>query len=320
MSRNILLDKSKEAMLSAVQIYNSPTINFKSETFIVLSMIAWTYLLHAYFKKENIEYRYYKTVGKRKVYSEKGNPVRFWELEKCLNSNNSPIDDVTNSNLKFLLNIRHEIEHKGCKSIDNAISAKCQACCLNYATYIEKLFGNKYSILDKLSISLQFSNIDYDQINEIKSFKNLPRNIRTFIESYEENLDEKIYNDSRYSYRLYFTKKIVNSKGQSDNVVEFISENDERIKGLNSEKTLVVKKEVEKTKYTPTEVINKVNKNGYEKFGMHEHTQLWKSQKAKGNKWYGAYVSEQTKQWLWYDSWVQFVLEYCKQNKDKFEV
>ncbi len=39
-----LLTKSREAMLSAVQIFNNPSIHFKSETFIVLSNIAWMYL------------------------------------------------------------------------------------------------------------------------------------------------------------------------------------------------------------------------------------------------------------------------------------
>lgn len=32
---NELLDKSKEAMVSAVQIYNNPLIKFKSEMFIL---------------------------------------------------------------------------------------------------------------------------------------------------------------------------------------------------------------------------------------------------------------------------------------------
>jgi hypothetical protein len=37
-------------MLTAVQIYNNPQIDFKSELFIVTTMIAWTYLLHAYYR------------------------------------------------------------------------------------------------------------------------------------------------------------------------------------------------------------------------------------------------------------------------------
>lgn len=46
-----LIYKSKEAMLSAVQIYNNPLIKFKSEIFIVIAIISWTYLMHAYYKK-----------------------------------------------------------------------------------------------------------------------------------------------------------------------------------------------------------------------------------------------------------------------------
>ena len=44
-----LIKKSRESALSAVQIFNNPNILFKSETYIVLMIIAWTYLLHAYF-------------------------------------------------------------------------------------------------------------------------------------------------------------------------------------------------------------------------------------------------------------------------------
>jgi len=43
-----LLQKSREAALAAVQIYNNPTIQFKAELFIITMNIAWTYLLHAH--------------------------------------------------------------------------------------------------------------------------------------------------------------------------------------------------------------------------------------------------------------------------------
>ena len=63
---NELIVKSREAMLSAVQIYNNPNIQFKTESFIVLSNIAWTYLMHAYYRAKGIDYRYYSFKGKRK--------------------------------------------------------------------------------------------------------------------------------------------------------------------------------------------------------------------------------------------------------------
>lgn len=45
MKKNELLIKSREAMMSAVQIYNNPQITFKSETFISLSIIAQCHLV-----------------------------------------------------------------------------------------------------------------------------------------------------------------------------------------------------------------------------------------------------------------------------------
>jgi hypothetical protein len=63
-----LLTKSREAMLSAVQIFNNPNIQFKSESFIILSNIAWMYLLHAYYRDKKIEYRYHNVVKTRKRY------------------------------------------------------------------------------------------------------------------------------------------------------------------------------------------------------------------------------------------------------------
>ncbi len=54
-----LLNKSREAALAAVQIFNNPNVTFKSETYIVLMIIAWTYLLHGYYRTKKIDYRYF---------------------------------------------------------------------------------------------------------------------------------------------------------------------------------------------------------------------------------------------------------------------
>ena len=40
------LIRAREAMIVAVQIFNSPTLKFKTEIFAVLAQIAWTYLMH----------------------------------------------------------------------------------------------------------------------------------------------------------------------------------------------------------------------------------------------------------------------------------
>lgn len=63
-------------MLAAVQIYNNPQITFKTETFITLVIIAWTYLMHAYYRKENIDYLYYEIKVKRKYYNKTKNGAK----------------------------------------------------------------------------------------------------------------------------------------------------------------------------------------------------------------------------------------------------
>ena len=130
-----LIIKSREAMLAAVQIYNNPQITFKAETFITIVIISWTYLMHAYYANNGIDYRYWNKSknGKRKVYDRtKHHSYKFWELERCLDDDRCPIDENTKNNLKFLIGIRHEIEHQMTKRIDDSISAKIQACSINY--------------------------------------------------------------------------------------------------------------------------------------------------------------------------------------------
>lgn len=100
-------------MLAAVQIYNNPQVTFKAESFITLSVIGWTYLLHAFFRSKGIDYRYYRYVGKKKVYDKtKYGAYKHWELERCLNEKDCPLDSDTITNLRFLIGVRHEIEHQ----------------------------------------------------------------------------------------------------------------------------------------------------------------------------------------------------------------
>ena len=99
-----LVKKSREAILAAVQIYNSPHITFKAESFITLAIIGWTYLLHAYYRSKKVCYRYYRYDGKKKVFDKtKYGAYKHWELERCLNDKNCPLDADTISNLRFLI-------------------------------------------------------------------------------------------------------------------------------------------------------------------------------------------------------------------------
>ncbi|GHU57893.1 MAG: DUF3644 domain-containing protein [Hydrotalea flava] len=132
-----LLEKAKESALAAVKVFNDPLIKFKSESFTVLMIIAWTYLLHSYYRSKRIEYRYHEVKNKRKKFDRtKRGSYKFWELERCLNDKAYPIDNDAKNNLKFLIGLRHEIEHHMTLNLDDFISGRYQACILNFNKYL----------------------------------------------------------------------------------------------------------------------------------------------------------------------------------------
>ncbi len=309
-----LLKKSREATLAAVQIFNNPNITFKAESYIVLMTIGWTYLLHAYYRTKKIEYRYFTQRNKRRIFDKtKNGAFKHWELERCLNDEASPIDNDTANNLRFMTGLRHEIEHQMTSRIDDLLSARFQACCLNYNRYIKKLFGDEMGIDKHLSFSLQFSTIDSEQKDMLAEYSELPPNIQSYVQRFDEALSEKEYASQQYAYRILFVQKTANRKGQADRVIEFVKSDSPLAKNINTEYAVI--KETEKKKLLPKQIVELMKSEGYSGFGMHQHTQLWKKLDAKNpGKGYGVMVAG--KHWHWYESWVKVVRKYCSENME----
>lgn len=312
-----LIKKSREAALAAVQIFNNPSITFKAESYVVLMIISWTYLLHAFYRSQKVTYRYYEQRGKRKVYDKtKNGAYKYWELERCLNDDKSPIDKDTANNLRFLIGLRHEIEHQMTSRIDDVLSARFQACCLNYNRYIKALFGDKHGIEKHLSFSLQFSTIDDEQKELLEEYEDLPKSLKTYVLDFDEALTEEEYASQHYAYRLLFVPKAANRKNQADRVIEFVKADDPLASKINKEYTIV--KEAEKAKYLPSQIVEKMNDEGFSKFNMYHHTQLWKKHDAQNpKKGFGVMVAG--KYWHWYEHWLTLVRDHCNKNKAKYE-
>lgn len=313
--REELLRKSREAALAAVQVFNNPNITFKSEIFIVMMVIAWTYLMHAYYRGQGIEYRHFRqTGGKRKFIRTSKGAYKHWELEHCLDDAACPLPQEVKLNLKFIIGLRHEIEHQMTTRIDDLLSARFQACCLNYNDAIRSLFGNKYGIDQHLAFSLQFSALQDEQIEQLSARKDLPKNIATFIEGFDGTLTDDEFNDIKYSYRVIFVPKLVNKKGQADKVIEFINPESEEAQKLNV--TYAAIKETEREKFKPSTIVKMMKDQGYPKFGMTWHTNLWQENDARNpGKGYGVWVE---KQWFWYKRWVVVVEQHCRENAGRY--
>lgn len=311
-----LIHKSREAALAAVQIFNNPQITFKSEMFIVLMNIAWTYMLHAYYRKHSIEYRYFEQKGANRRFDRTAKGAyKYWELERCLNDKVCPVDRDAANNLRFLIGIRHEIEHQMTTRIDASFSAKFQACCLNYNDHIKKFFGNEHAIDKHLSFSLQFSSISMEHAEQLKFQPVLPGHIKAFVEGFEGSLSEQEFNSPKFAYRVLFVAKTSNHKGQADEVIEFVKADSELAKNVNQKYAVI--KETERPKLRPKTIVDTMKKEGFTKFNMHHHTLLWHEKDAKNPaKGLGTNVEGS---WYWYQPRLEQVREHCKRNAAQFK-
>lgn len=310
-----LVKKAREAMLAAVQIYNNPQITFKAETFITLAIIGWTYLLHAYYRGVGVDYRQFKWNGKRKKYIRTaGGACRLWGLEDCLDDGNCALDEETKMNLRFLVGVRHEIEHRMTNRIDEFIGAKLQACAINFDFYISKFFGERFNLSKELSLAIQFSPLAPEQKELLLNNDHITSNVKNFVVTFEDVLSEGVRSSPHYAYRVFFVRKAVNAAGQSDRIVEFLPVDSPKAKEL--EKVYALIKETERAKYLPSQIVSLMQSRGYSKFNTYQHSLLWKARDAKNPKYkYGVKIA---KTWYWYEAWLREVEEYCARNSETF--
>lgn len=296
-----LLIKAREAMLNAVQGFNNPRAYFKSEVFIVTAVIAWTYLMHAHFKGLGVDYRY-RDRQTGDVLRTRHGADKHWELEHCLGQAECPLDVATKANLQFLIGIRHEIEHQMTRRIDDVISAKLQACCLNFNAALKSMFGSEYGLDRELGLALQFTGIAKSQRDLLLRDTDLPAHLVAAHLAYEDELPDEVVRDPKYAYRVAYVERSVNSKGKADQVVEFIRPESAEGREIAS----VLLKESERKKYKPKDIVDIMNAEGHRAFTIYHHQLLWQAADAK-NPVHKFGVELRPGDWWWYDKWLEYV-------------
>ncbi|HEY0628573.1 MAG TPA: DUF3644 domain-containing protein [Sphingomicrobium sp.] len=306
-----LLIKAREAMIAAVHTFNSAGLTFRAEIFMTTAMIAWTYLAHAWFKREGVDYRY-KQNGAVKTL--KSGAEAYWDLTKCLKHPNIPVSVGTKRNLEFLIEIRHEIEHRSTNRIDDALGAKLQACCLNFNAAIREWFGAEYGLERRLPLALQFVTFDTAQRANLKKAADLPAAIASTLDAFHEKLTDEELADPAFAFRVAFVPKVGSKASKADLAVEFVKADSEMAEAINQ----VLLKEVDKARYTAGQVVELMHNEGYPQFGMGDHTKLWQSLEAKEPaKGFGR-EGDYKNTWVWFDSWVARVRAHCQENAERY--
>lgn len=198
-----MVDKSIEAFLMGLEIYNKPTIKYRVEGFSFFICNAWELLLKAILIDKN-ESIYYKdkqdrTISLidavRKIYPDKHTRIRL-NLEKIIELRNISTHFITEE---------YEVKY----------APLFQACVLNYTNELEKYQNRditKYIYQDFLTLSTRYEPLSNEQIK-----MKYPAEIaQKFIQqSNEIDVLNKEYDSDKFSIniaqRLYITRKKKNA-------------------------------------------------------------------------------------------------------------
>ena len=247
--------KAKESMLAAVEIFNSPLITFKSETTITLICTAWTYILQAYCLKKGIEIRAKEQKGSRRKFarSHEGEILTI-PLPELINKSSQIINEPVKENLLFLIGIRNRIQHDVRNQIDSLVAPKIQTNIMSFRDVLATTTDSAITIENELPFALQFTELSCQQTKELLTSKNVSNQIRTFILNFEEGLSREIKQHRNYQARVKL--QVVNcERGEDLKYVKVLGIG----KNPPSKGSTTYLKEVEKEKYTPTEVIKIMN-------------------------------------------------------------
>lgn len=136
-----LKEKSLEAFLLAIEIYNKPTIQYRLEGFAFFLCNAWELLLKAHIiSKNDNEAIYYKD-----------KPERTIALSDCVKKVFTNDKDPIRINLEILIELRNTSTHFVIKELETFYTPFLQASVLNYS---QKMFDFlSYDISKKISSS-----------------------------------------------------------------------------------------------------------------------------------------------------------------------
>ncbi len=129
------------------------------------------------------------------------------------------------------------------------------------------------SVDSQLAYSIQFAQLTGQQIGAMTTEDKIPQSIKSFILKFDEGLTQAEADSERFSYRLLFQRRLAGKPGQADSVIEFLSPDSELAEGVPSERW--VRKEVEKPKYRPSDVVRKARAAGFMSFTIPQHASLW---------------------------------------------
>lgn len=295
------LIRAREAMILAVQVFNSPAMRFKTEVFAMLANVAWTYLMHEHYERKGV-----KIVGK---------DGRSLLLSQILERHDCPLSKGIRDNLRALKILRDDVEHKLLGRGDSKWLGLFQACCLNFDKAMCELFGAQLTLSHDLAFALQFAKLNFDQATTLNQYE-IPEAIDAIDARLREGMTESQIADLEYQFRVIYTLDAVTKSRAHFQFVQPHS-----TEGKDIRNVLVQHKLADHLyPHRPSDVIKKVAEMTGVVFTQYNHTQAWRKFEVRPRT--GAAQPENTNRdyciyhtahgdYTFSDQWVQKLAEEC---------
>lgn len=282
--------KAVEIFKTAVLVYNNNVLSTRSETFIVLSIVAWTYLLHARLSEEGVTPVYKNADG---TCVQVDGQDKLWELSHCIEQAEVDLSVAEKANLIYLIAIRNAIEHRSAEDINDALQAKIQANALNFLKYTKEKFGTKYDFSHDLAFAIQLQALTLQSPNALKGTTPVAKAVAAVNALLEAPMTQAQFNDPAYSFRVYVVPKVTNNAKKADQAVTFSP--------VGSDVEVAIKL-VERPKYRMKDAIKKLADEDGLQVSSYQFQQAWKLNDLK-NPGKGLAV-QLGGQWFWYQEGV----------------
>lgn len=275
------LEKCQMATVSAVEAYNRPGKRFRTAQYLVMIIIAWTALFHAFFYRKNIKPWYKNRNGRFEKVD--GDP-KHWDLMECLKQHYKNDNPPVKRNLEFLIGLRNKIEHRHLPELDASLYGECQAALLNLEEMIVDVFGSNYGMTEQLAVSLQFSTMVPSE--KKKAARALAsgavKTVKDYIEEFRGGLPSTVLNSMKYSFNVFLVPNLANRRSAADAAVEFIKvdeASEEELTRLERLNVLIREKKIPIANLDllkPSQVVLKVNENSTYKITLNSHADAWR--------------------------------------------
>lgn len=259
---NERLVRAREAMILAVELFNTPRIAFKAGVFSMLANVAWTYLLHEYYESKGIQ-----------IINNEGFSLL---LSQMITRHDCPLSKACKQNLTALKEIRNVVEHRTIGPFDLKWLPLFQSTCLNFEKALTDLFGARLTLGTELGFSLQFAKLATEQIVTLQGH-DLPEHIAALDASLAAKLGDGDADDLEYQFKVIYT---LTSASKAKAHFQFVQP--DSAEGKEIQNVLIKYKPVDDIwPLKPSEVVKRVAAASGRNFTSDKHQRAWKMHKVR---------------------------------------